>query len=132
MVAKRRVEQTNDAPMPNTGEPAVTSAPAPETAAPPTEAPVVKKPEPALDLMPDLGPIQVPPLSGLTLMIFGEPKAGKTTFVSGNPGVFIYGTEPGQEFVKARKLYVNKEIVSKMGVKDEWQVFSKLRATNLP
>ena len=76
-----------------------------------------------LSLMPPLGEIVVPPLGRLTMMLFGEPKNGKTTFVAGNTGTFIYGTEPGQEFVRARKVYASMELVKAKGLTYQWELF---------
>ena len=64
------------------------------------------------------------------MMLFGEPKSGKTKFCAGNPGAFFLATEPGQEFVQARQLYLCEDLVLKLAaanpeakIKYPWQAF---------
>lgn len=94
-----------------------TTPPPAEASAPPAEK--------RFNLMPDMAPIVVPPLSELTMMIFGEPKSGKSSFIAGNPGVFFYATEPGQDFLRARKLYVSDDVRKAMKVEHNWEVFQQ-------
>ena len=44
----------------------------------------------------------VPPFDELTMLIFGIPGSGKTRFCAGCPNTLFLGTEPGQQFTKAR------------------------------
>lgn len=44
---------------------------------------------------------QYPPFEELTQIIYGEPKAGKTTFMGSAPNTFFCATEPGQDFTDA-------------------------------
>jgi hypothetical protein len=109
-----------------------------------TAAPVAADPAhagPAMAAVPaswvDLVPgtrdkVAVRPFGELTMMLFGEPKSGKTKFCAGNPGAFFLATEPGQEFVQARQLYLCQELVERLQaantnpsvqIKYHWQAF---------
>jgi hypothetical protein len=48
----------------------------------------------------------VPPFDELTMLIFGIPGSGKTRLCAGSPGTLFLGTEPGQQFTRARVLPV--------------------------
>jgi len=77
-----------------------------------------------LDLIaPRLEKLTVPPFGEITMMLFGEPKAGKTRFASGNPGAFFYSTEPGQDYITSPMLYVDDDVLKAKGVRYHWQVF---------
>lgn len=108
-----------------------TAAPQAAQTTPPVAA--APAPGPSVDLVPGTrDKVNVRPFGELTMMLFGEPKSGKTRFCSGNPGAFFLATEPGQEFVQARQLYLCQELLDRMQaantnpnvpIKYHWQVF---------
>jgi hypothetical protein len=46
--------------------------------------------------------LTVPPFEELTLLIFGKPGSGKTSFCNGDPDTITIAAEPGSEFVETR------------------------------
>ena len=67
--------------------------------------------------------ITVPPFGELTKVIFGEPKSGKTTFCAGDKGAMFLATEPGQDFVQNSLLYLDDDLLGRLGCKHHWEGF---------
>lgn len=82
-----------------------------ETKTAPTPAPVAPAPAPVVAPAADANSffdklipgrrekVIVPPLRELTMLVYAEPGAGKTTLVKNNPATFVIATEPGQKFM---------------------------------
>lgn len=102
------------------------AAPIAPVAPAPTPAVPVNQNEPE-DLIPAAAEVQnILPFDELTMLVFGEPGTGKTSFFAGNPSTLFLGTEPGQDFVKARIRPITDTEAKRLGLTSSWNVFQQM------
>jgi hypothetical protein len=79
------------------------------------------------DLIPSsIREIGVPPFDELIKLVFGEPKSGKTTFCAGDPATLFIATEPAQDFVQTRSIFLGDELKERLEAGSQWECFQYL------